>query len=121
MGERGLMSRILCAKFGGYLTFGSLDAGKTSATGQPTIEDLVNLYKLRQIAPDTKVFGVIGNPIYHSKSPLLFNETFKSIGFNGVYLHLLVDDVAKFLHTYSSTDFAGFRFNLLLGSFKVVT
>ncbi|XP_057484811.1 bifunctional 3-dehydroquinate dehydratase/shikimate dehydrogenase, chloroplastic-like isoform X2 [Actinidia eriantha] len=108
MGERGLMSRILCPKFGGYLTFGTLESGIVSAPGQPTIEDLVNLYNFRQIGPDTKVFGIIGKPVSHSKSPILYNEAFKKVGFNGVYLHLLVDDIANFLRTYSSTDFAGF-------------
>ncbi|KAJ4844675.1 hypothetical protein Tsubulata_018293 [Turnera subulata] len=108
MGERGLISRILCAKFGGYLTFGSLESGVVSAPGQPTIKDLLNLYNFRQIGPDTKVYGVCGKPIGHSKSPLLYNEAFTSASFNGVYVHLLVDDIAKFLQTYSSTDFEGF-------------
>ncbi|KAJ6722068.1 SHIKIMATE DEHYDROGENASE [Salix viminalis] len=108
MGERGLISRILCAKFGGYLTFGTLESGVVSAPGQPTIKDLLDLYNFRQIGPDTKVFGIIGKPVGHSKSPVLYNEAFKSVGFNGVYVHLLVDDIARFLQTYSSTDFAGF-------------
>ncbi|XP_059632659.1 bifunctional 3-dehydroquinate dehydratase/shikimate dehydrogenase, chloroplastic isoform X2 [Cornus florida] len=108
MGERGLMSRILCPKFGGYLTFGTLEAGKVSAPGQPTFKDLVNLYNFRQISHDTKVFGIIGKPVSHSKSPILYNGSFKSVGFNGVYMHLLVDDIASFLQTYSSTDFVGF-------------
>ena len=110
MGDRGLISRILCAKFGGYLTFGTLEAGVVSAPGQPTIKDLLNLYNFRQLGPDTKVYGIIGKPVGHSKSPMLYNEAFKSAGFNGVYVHLLVDDFAKFLHTYSSSDFAGFSF-----------
>ncbi|XP_060197864.1 bifunctional 3-dehydroquinate dehydratase/shikimate dehydrogenase, chloroplastic isoform X2 [Lycium barbarum] len=108
MGEKGLMSRILCPKFGGYLTFGTLEVGKVSAPGQPTIENLLNLYNFRQLGPDTRIFGIIGKPVSHSKSPLLYNEAFRSVGFNGVYLHLLVDDVANFFRTYASLDFAGF-------------
>ncbi|KAL3505797.1 hypothetical protein ACH5RR_031179 [Cinchona calisaya] len=108
MGERGLMSRILCPKFGGYLTFGTLESGKISAPGQPTIEDLLNLYNVRQLGPDTKIYGIIGKPVSHSKSPKLYNEAFKSVGFNGVFMHLLVDDVGNFFQTYASTDFAGF-------------
>ncbi|KAJ4722264.1 bifunctional 3-dehydroquinate dehydratase/shikimate dehydrogenase, chloroplastic-like [Melia azedarach] len=108
MGERGLISRILCAKFGGFLTFGTLENGIVSAPGQPTIKDLLDLYNFRQIGPDTKVFGIIGKPVGHSKSPILYNEAFKSVGFNGVYVHLLVDDIAQFFETYSSNDFAGF-------------
>lgn len=109
MHERGLISRLLCAKFGGYLTFGTLDAGKESAPGQPTIQDLLNLYNCRQIGTDTKVFGIIGKPVGHSKSPLLHNEAFKSVGFDAVYVPFLVDNVESFLNVYSSPDFAGFR------------
>lgn len=109
MGERGLMSRVLSPKFGGFLTFGSLEAGFVSAPGQPTVEELLDLYNFRLIGPDTKVYGVVGNPISHSKSPLIYNAAFKSIGYDGIYLPLLVDSVKTFLDTYSSPDFAGFR------------
>jgi 3-dehydroquinate dehydratase/shikimate dehydrogenase len=68
------------------------------------------VYNIRQIGPDTKVFGIIGNPVGHSKSPILHNEAFRSVGLNAVYVPFLVDDLAKFLHTYSSPDFAGFRY-----------
>lgn len=108
MGDRGLISRILCAKFGGYLTFGTLESGVVSAPGQPTLKDLLHLYNFRQLGPDTKVYGIVGKPVSHSKSPILFNEAFKTIGFDGVYVFLLVDDIANFLRTYSSTDFVGF-------------
>lgn len=103
------MSRILCPKFGGYLTFGSLEQGKVSAPGQPTIEELISLYNFRSIDTNTKVFGIIGKPVSHSKSPKLYNGAFKADGFNGVFMHLLVDDVYKFFETYSSSDFSGFR------------
>ncbi|CAN1854029.1 Bifunctional 3-dehydroquinate dehydratase/shikimate dehydrogenase, chloroplastic [Linum perenne] len=108
MGERGLISRVLCAKFGGYLTFGTLESGVVSAPGQPLLKDLLDLYNFRQIQADTKVFGIIGKPVGHSKSPVLYNEAFRSLGFNGVYVHLLVDDLESFLKTYASPDFAGF-------------
>ncbi|CAL5213426.1 unnamed protein product [Lathyrus oleraceus] len=108
MGDRGLISRVLCAKFGGYLTFGTLESGVVSAPGQPTIKDLLHLYNFRQLGPETKVYGIIGKPVSHSKSPILFNEAFKTVGFNGVFVFLLVDDLANFLRTYSSTDFVGF-------------
>lgn len=109
MGERGLMSRILSAKYGGYLTFGTIEAGAVSAPGQPTITDLLDLYNFRQIGADTKVHGIIGKPIGHSKSPHMYNAAFKSFGFNGIYLPLLVDSVANFINTYNSPDFVGYR------------
>ncbi|CAN6347908.1 unnamed protein product [Urochloa humidicola] len=84
MNDRGFISRVLCPKYGGYLTFGSLEKGKESAAAQPTVTDLINLYNIRQIGPDTKVFGIIGKPVGHSKSPILHNEAFRSVGFNAV-------------------------------------
>ena len=112
-GERGLISQILCPKFCGYLTVGTLGSGIDPVPGEPSIKDILHLYNFKLIKPDTKLFGVIGKPISHSKSPLLYNEGFKSVGFNGVYLHLLVDDIANFLSTYASTGFSGFRYKLI--------
>ncbi|XP_040385193.1 bifunctional 3-dehydroquinate dehydratase/shikimate dehydrogenase, chloroplastic-like isoform X2 [Oryza brachyantha] len=108
MNDRGFISRVICPKFGGYLTFASLEKGKESALAQPTITDLINVYNIKQIGPDTKVFGIIGKPVGHSKSPILHNEAFRSVSLNAVYVPFLVDDLANFLSTYSSPDFAGF-------------
>ncbi|RRT55835.1 hypothetical protein B296_00026579 [Ensete ventricosum] len=67
-----------------------------------------------QIGTDTKVFGIIGKPVGHSKSPILHNAAFKSVGFNAVYVPFLVDVLADFLNAYSSADFAGFRYSWVL-------
>ncbi|CAA6654210.1 unnamed protein product [Spirodela intermedia] len=106
--QRGVISRILCPKFGGYLTFAILDGGKESAPGQPTITDLLNVYNIRNVGCDTKIYGIIGKPVGHSKSPLLHNGAFRSAGINAVYVPLLVDDLTDFLNVYSAPDFAGF-------------
>ncbi|KGN48408.1 bifunctional 3-dehydroquinate dehydratase/shikimate dehydrogenase, chloroplastic [Cucumis sativus] len=108
MKDRGFICRLLCPKYGGYLTFGTLEEGIVSAPGQPTIKDLLNLYNFRHIGPDTKVFGIIGNPVGDSKLPALYNELFKLVGLDAIYVPLLVDDPTKFLDTYSSSDIGGF-------------
>jgi len=88
MGEFGLMSRVLAPKFGGFLTFASLRPTTTTAPGQPTVRDLLNLYRFRSIGPATAVYGVVGYPIGHSISPRVHNAGFESIGHDGVYLPL---------------------------------
>ena len=55
MGEKGLPSRILAPKFGGYLTFGALSPSKSSAPGQPTVSDLRKLYRLQDQSAATQV------------------------------------------------------------------
>lgn len=88
MGEFGLMSRVLAPKFGGFLTFASLRKTSTTAPGQPTVRELIDLYRFRAIGPNTKIYGVIGWPVRHSLSPLVHNAGFEAIGLDGVYLPL---------------------------------
>jgi 3-dehydroquinate dehydratase/shikimate dehydrogenase len=77
MGEYGLMSRVLAPKFGGFLTFASLRDTSATAPGQPTLRELLDLYRFRSIAADTRVFGVIGWPVGHSMSPAVHNAGFE--------------------------------------------
>jgi 3-dehydroquinate dehydratase/shikimate dehydrogenase len=88
IGEFGLMSRVLAPKFNAFLTFASLDRTSTTAPGQPTIDDLFNLYRFRSITRTTRVHGVAGWPVDHSLSPLIHNAGFAEIGYDGVYLPL---------------------------------
>ena len=90
MGEAGLMSRVLSKKFGGFLTFAALRDDRNTAAGQPTIAQLKQLYRWDALGPATRVFGVVGDPVGHSKSPLVHNAAFDATGFDGVYLPLPV-------------------------------
>ena len=40
MGETGVLTRVLARKFGAFLTFASLEAGRESAPGQLTLADI---------------------------------------------------------------------------------
>ena len=55
-----------------------------------------------------QVYGVIGNPVAHSRSPQLHNAAMQAAGLDSVYLPLLVDNLQKFLGTYSSPEYRGF-------------
>eukprot|EP00271_Cylindrocystis_brebissonii_P013036 TRINITY_DN32590_c0_g1_i1.p1 TRINITY_DN32590_c0_g1~~TRINITY_DN32590_c0_g1_i1.p1 ORF type:complete len:673 (+),score=114.40 TRINITY_DN32590_c0_g1_i1:104-2122(+) len=108
MGLKGQIGRLLCPKYGAFLTFGALAAGKESADGQPTVSQLANIYRVGRIGPATKVFGLIGNPVAQSKGYILHNELFHASGCDAIYVPFLVDDVPAFLKTFSSKGFAGF-------------
>ena len=108
MGERGVISRILAPKFGGLLTFASLEEGRGSAAGQLTITELLEVYRYRDIDPDTELFGVVANPVGHSMSPLIHNAAFAACGMNRVYLPFLVDDVTDFLKRFRMLPVMGF-------------
>jgi 3-dehydroquinate dehydratase/shikimate dehydrogenase len=91
MGEAGLISRVLCKKFGAFLTFASLDAAGGTAAGQIPVADMKRLYRWDAINEKTKVYGVVGSPIMHSMSPAIHNASFDAVGHDGVYLPLLVE------------------------------
>jgi len=90
MGPFGLMSRVLAAKFDGFLTFASLRRSTATAPGQPTLEDLLSLYRVRAHTPATRVYGVIGWPVEHSVSPQAHNAAFEAAEHDGVYMHMPV-------------------------------
>jgi 3-dehydroquinate dehydratase/shikimate dehydrogenase len=92
MGEFGEPLRILGARFGGPLTYASLRAGGETAPGQLPVEELVRTFQVRTIDARTEVYAVMGNPVAHSRSPVLFNDVFKRLGMNARYVRLKVDD-----------------------------
>lgn len=100
MGMPGLSTRVLSLSRGGLLTFGSLQRGAESAPGQPTVADLNQLYRVKQLTPASQIFGVIGQPIGHSRSPLIHNPALLASGIDGVYLPLEVDDAASFIRNF---------------------
>lgn len=88
MGEFGLISRVLAPKFGAFLTFAALRPAAVTAPGQPTVKELLELYRFRSIKRSTAVYGVVGWPVGHSLSPLVHNAGFDEVGHDGVYLPL---------------------------------
>ena len=44
------------------------------------------------IDANTSLFGLIGNPVAHSLSPVMHNQAFAAIGYNAVYLAFRVTD-----------------------------
>ena len=113
MGEAGRISRILCRKFGGLLTFAPMDPSHETAPGQVPLDELIGRYHYRSINSDTAVYGVIGDPIGHSISPHIHNAAFRAAGINAVYLPLWVPgDVCTFIEAYRGLPMAGYSITI---------
>ncbi len=97
MGMAGLMTRVLALSRGALLTFGSLSRGAESAPGQPTVDELKTLYRADKLDSETEIYGVVGYPVAHSRSPLMHNAVLTALDRNGVYLPLEVLDVDSFI------------------------
>ena len=101
MGEQGLISRVLGVRAGSVFTFASTGAGEETGPGQVSARTLLDTYRIDQIDTATKVYGVAGNPIRHSLSPVMMNSAFRRETVNGVFLALetrKLSDLLKLVH-----------------------
>lgn len=97
MGPVGLPSRLLAGAWCAPFTFGRLaEDDHGSAPGQPTLRDLRKLYRVPDQGPQTRIFGVLGNPVAHSLSPLIHNTAFIHHGIDAVYVPFQVSDAGAF-------------------------
>ena len=110
MGELGLPARVLALREGSALAYASV--GTSTAPGQLSLQEMTNLYRAHRMDRATRVFGVIGNPVAHSLSPLLHNTGFVKRGVNAVYLPFLVRDLPDFLAAIEPLGIAGFSVTL---------
>jgi len=108
MGEAGFWTRVVGPMFGAPLTYSRGEGAPGTAPGQPTWRDLEEIYRYRHIQPDWPVYGVIGNPIAHSLSPLLHNTALKELNLPGVYLPFKVEgDPVRFVESFAPLNLRG--------------
>ena len=86
MGDMGMPSRLLGAKFGAPFTYAAFNPERAIAPGLPSFRDLKEIYHYPNIDAETRVFGVLGDPVAHSLGPLIHNQAFRQLGINAVYL-----------------------------------
>jgi len=107
MGEAGLLSRVLGPRFGALFTFAAPDHGAGTAPGQASASTLRALYAIDRLGPATRVFGVAGNPIGHSLSPLMHNTAYAACGVDAIMLPLKVAALEDLLTVVRSLPLAG--------------
>ena len=88
MGDAGIISRVLGLRAGSAFTFASAHLGNETAPGQIAARTLVETYRIEEVDAATKVYGVAGNPVNKSLSPVMMNAAFRRETVNAVYLAL---------------------------------
>jgi len=107
MGEEGLISRVLGPREGGVFTFASTGNGEETAPGQISARTLLDLYRIDQLDQATRIFGVAGNPISHSLSPLMHNTAFRRENVNAIMLPLKVKALDDLLRVVQDLPLGG--------------
>lgn len=106
MGNFGVPTRILAGWMGAWFTFASGE-GRSAAPGHLDPERLENLYRYSKIHRGTPLFGIIGSPVMHTRSPEIHNRGLARTGLEGVYLPLETDDPAALLNWAEEAGFRG--------------
>jgi 3-dehydroquinate dehydratase/shikimate dehydrogenase len=106
MGEIGLPARVLALRAGSALAYAAAD--QATAPGQLSVDDMRGMYRAEKLDRRTRVYGVIGNPISHSLSPLMHNAAFAARHVNAVLLPFHVNDLKDFLAACPKFGVKGF-------------
>lgn len=106
MGEVGLAARILALREGSALAYAPV--GAATAPGQVGMRDLKELYRAHMLTRRSRVFGVIGDPIGHSLSPLLHNTGYIKKKMDAVFVPFLVERLDDFLKAVADFGVSGF-------------
>ncbi|MHB1426236.1 MAG: type I 3-dehydroquinate dehydratase [Gemmataceae bacterium] len=110
MGDLGMPSRLLGGKFGAPFTYGAFNKERGIAPGLPSFSELKKLYFYDRINEGTKVFGILGDPVAHSLSPLVHNLAFRQLGINAVYVPFRVPrpELADSLKAFTNIPVQGY-------------
>jgi 3-dehydroquinate dehydratase/shikimate dehydrogenase len=98
MGEQGIISRVLSVRAGSAFTFAAVSADLKTAPGQVSARDLRSIYRIDQVDAATRIYGVAGDPIEHSVSPVIMNAALRRENVNGVYLPLHAKTLKELIH-----------------------
>lgn len=60
----------------------------------------------------TSLLGLFGNPVAHSLSPVMHNQAFAAVGYNGVYLAFRITDLDSAVKSIQALNFKGVSITL---------
>jgi len=99
MGHTGELTRIIGPSRGSFLTY--------AETNQITAREMVETYHFRNIRRTTKLIGVLGKDVRHSRSPIIHNRAFNAMNLDFVYVRFPAADVRDFFENARAIGIKG--------------
>jgi 3-dehydroquinate dehydratase / shikimate dehydrogenase len=108
MGPLGALTRVLAGRYHAPFTFGAAAEGVESAPGQIPARAMADLYRAREVSPRTRVFGILGQGVSRSLSPVIHNTAFRAQGIDAVYVPLEAEEMGAFIEALPRLKLSGF-------------
>jgi 3-dehydroquinate dehydratase/shikimate dehydrogenase len=108
LGPLGIVTRLIGGRYGAPFLYAAAAAGAEAASGQLTAAMMAEVYRVRDVTPATRVYGVLGGAVRRSVSPLLHNQAFAARQIDAVYVPLQAEAIEPFLRALPALDLAGF-------------
>lgn len=108
--DMGFPSRILQAKYGAPFSYAAFNKERNIAPGIPSFQEMKRIYHYGEVDEKTEIYGVLGDPVAHSLSPLIHNTAFRKLGINAVYLPFRVprEMLGDFLKAFDQLNVRGY-------------
>jgi shikimate dehydrogenase/3-dehydroquinate dehydratase type I len=128
MGEQGRLSRIAAPLLGACLSYVSLTRGAESAPGQLTVDEMEQIMvridggdsdqDTSSRSSDVQIFGIFGNPVKQSLSPLMHEAALDKMKINARYMPFCVQDLTSAISGIRGMGIRGVSVTI---PFKVMT
>tara|TARA_R110000868_G_scaffold32183_5_gene117275 strand:- start:5606 stop:7213 length:1608 start_codon:yes stop_codon:yes gene_type:complete len=122
MGECGAFSRIINGIYGSKFSYGFLDSVLDSNNNINKklycvpIQDLFSIYRVNNLNLNTKIYALLGNPVFHSQGHIFHNQAFLKLKENAVYVKIKLNqaEIDEFFYTIKNLNFSGFSITMPL-------
>ena len=110
MSELGVVTRVLAPGLGCAFTYAAPSDGEGTAPGQIAARTMRSMYRADKLTKRSRIYGVIADPVAHSKSPLIHNRAFQSKRIDAVYIPFRVpnNSLADWMKLAGGLPVAGF-------------
>ena len=108
LGPQGILTRVLAGRFAAPFTYACAAPGAEAGSGQLSADVMARSYRVGQITPRTRVYGVVGSDVARSLSPAIHNAAFAARNVDAVYVPIQAASLEDFLLALPALELSGF-------------